>query len=402
MPRTRFRRLRRLRRISPISKMIFAVLVTALSLYLLVLILSSGTVLFKSFGDTLSRKVFSAESGSIIKSALFSEFTLLSRDSAPKKDLDVIFELAPDDGFSGLFSGNDELPVIAAPPVSDPPAVVHPLDGEVEDLPAAVDIDPTIRTITIAPSSPGGYDYGSSVYIKNETSHSIDVDSYLNAKPVIDFAEDKPVVLIVHTHTSEAYYPDDEYSYVPTDVERTEDKNYNMVRIGDSLSALIEARGYSTLHIRDIFDYPSYPGSYTRTLAAIEKAIAENPSIRIVIDVHRDAMVAASGDVYRTVAEIDGEKAAQIMLVVGTNEGGLRHPEWKKNLTFAIHLQKQIADDYPLLMRPINLRKERFNQHATNRSLLVEMGTSGNTLGEALYSTELFAKSLCDLMDSLR
>ena len=177
---------------------------------------------------------------------------------------------------------------------------------------------------------------------------------------------------------------------MPTDTERTDDKNYNVVRVGDELAGLIEERGYGVVHIRDIFDYPSYSGSYTRTLKAIEAVLEENPSIQIVIDIHRDAMVSASGATYRTIAEIDGRKAAQILIVVGTDEGGLKHPNWRENLTFAIHLQKRICKDHPLLARPINLRPERFNQHATGGSIILEFGTSSN-IQEALYSAQLFA-----------
>jgi stage II sporulation protein P len=113
-------------------------------------------------------------------------------------------------------------------------------------------------------------------------------------------------------------------------------------------------------------------------------------------------MVSASGDTYRTVADIDGKKDAQHLIVMGTSEGGLSHTKWKENLTLAVHLQKQVCDEHPLLMRPINLRAERFNQHASKGSMLIEMGTSSNTLQEALYAAELFTSSFCNMLDSLK
>ena len=130
---------------------------------------------------------------------------------------------------------------------------------------SSVENDPNVRSVTIIPSSPAGYDYGEGVYIKNETDYSIDVGSYLNRKPKLDLTSDDPVILIIPTHASEAYYPDGEDIYVPTDTERTDDKNYNVVRVGDEITELIEEHGYGVIHIRDIFDYPSFGIIYKDT-----------------------------------------------------------------------------------------------------------------------------------------
>ena len=137
-------------------------------------------------------------------------------------------------------------------------------------------------------------------------------------------------------------------------------------------------------------------------METIAKNLKEEPNIKIVLDIHRDAMIDADGTKYKTYAQIDknGEvlDSAQIMLVVGTNEGGMTHPEWEKNLSFAVKLQNVLNELYPGLMRPINLRQERFNQHATTGSLILEIGSSGNTLGEALTAIDLFADGLIALL----
>jgi len=261
-----------------------------------------------------------------------------------------------------------------------------------------IDANPAVAKITVAPSSAAGYDYADKVYIKNGTNFEIDVRSYLESEIEIDLS--RAEVLIVHTHASEAFQSDGEDIYIPTDTERTEDKRYNVVRLGDELAEILKKRSIGVTHIREIFDYPSYTGSYTRTLEAIEKTLKENPKIQIVIDLHRDAMISSEGLIYRPISEVDSKNAAQIMLVMGTDEGGLKHPEWRKNLVLAVHLQKFVADRYETLMRPITLSKSRYNQHVTHGSMIIEVGASGNTLQEALYSTQLFGETLCDFLDN--
>lgn len=370
--------------------------------------LSENEAVFTLYGKAFAQTIINSELGTEPSGAFREELSLFSSYTEPSTHQEEPeLSLAPDDGFNGIF-------IRQTPTDSYPEGQVSsddegPLTGEAgaeeyfgsSDPFSSIDHDPAIKTITIAPSSTKGYDYADGVYIKNDTGESIDVRSYLDALPVLGLKENQPVVLIVHTHGSESYYPDGADQYTPTDPNRTEDKQYNMIRIGDEVAKLLEERGYASVHLREIFDYPSYAGSYTRTLTAINQALKENPSIRIVLDLHRDAMVSAAGATYRTVAEIDGQKAAQLMIVVGTNGGGLKHPDWRKNLTFAIHLQKQLLEDHPMLMRPINLRNERFNQHVTNRALLIEFGSSGNTLQEALYSARLFVSSLATLLDVL-
>lgn len=259
-----------------------------------------------------------------------------------------------------------------------PPAAGEPPEGIVE--------------ITFDPSGDNGYDAAEGVYVNNETGLSADVAGLLKQTPPLSLKKDAPQILIIHTHGSEAFTPDAENSYTPTDVERTEDTRFNVVRLGDEMASLFEEKGLSVIHDRNIYDAPSYTGSYGRSLDAITKIIRENPSVGIVIDIHRDSIQTEDGQIYKTVADIDGEKTAQMMLVMGTNDSGLTHPDWKQNLTLAVTLQKKLNGAHPTLMRPINLRRERFNQHATTGSMILEVGSSGNTLSEALAAVRLFSE----------
>lgn len=206
-------------------------------------------------------------------------------------------------------------------------------------------------------------------------------------------ASQGPQILIMHTHGSEAYTMVGDDVYVETDTSRTDDANYNMIRVGEEMKAVFESMGFSVIHDTSLYDYPNYTGSYTRSLAGIQSMLEQYPTISVVLDVHRDALIASDGTVYKAVTQVNGEDVAQVMLVVGTNDGGLTHPGWQDNLNLAAHIQLGMTAIEPTLARPINLRSQRFNQHLTPCSLLVEVGTSGNTLQEALRGARYFAQA---------
>ena len=239
-------------------------------------------------------------------------------------------------------------------------------------------------------------DKAATITVNNETSYEVDVAACLSSDTTIRAEGDGPQVLIVHTHGSESYTPDASFPYTPTENTRTTDTRYNVVRVGDELQKVLEENGVQAVHIRDIFDSPAYSGSYDRSLAAIEDALAEYPTIKVVIDVHRDSILTDDGTAYKTSCTIDGEEMAQLMFVVGTDEGGLYHPDWQDNLNYVTNLQYQLNRSYPGLMRPVNLRTQRFNQHASPGSMLVEVGSSGNTMPEALAAIRLFGQTLAD------
>lgn len=259
-----------------------------------------------------------------------------------------------------------------------------------------------IENITISPKSDKGYVRYENIVLKNDSTKGVDLKWLLGAKLPFEFKGKGPHVLIVHTHGSEAYFPQGKEDYTLTDVERTSDKRYNVIRVGDELEKVLKENGISVIHDRNIYDSPSYNGSYTRTLDAIGQAMKKNPSIKVVLDIHRDAMTASDGTKYRTVATIDGKQYAQMMLVMSTGESGLPHPDWAENLKLAVKLQNVMSKKYPDIMRPINLRKERFNMHATRGSMLIEVGTSANSVGEAIESIKLLGKELSTILKTAK
>ncbi len=259
-----------------------------------------------------------------------------------------------------------------------------------------------IKSLSVNPTSPSGYVNLGKIYLKNDSSKKIDLNWYLKSDMPFELKGKGPHVLIVHTHGSEAYHPEGKFVYTPDDVERTTDTRYNVVRVGDEIESILKQKGISVIHDRNIYDSPTYSGSYTRTLDAISAHMKKNPGIKVILDIHRDSIVANDGTRYKTVSTVNGKPASQLMLVMSTGESGLPHPNWQENLKFGVKLQCQIANKYPSLMRPINLRTERFNMHVTTGSLLVEVGSAANTLEEALTAIRPFSEELAALLLSVK
>lgn len=236
--------------------------------------------------------------------------------------------------------------------------------------------------------------------IKNETDYSPDISAILADGPQLSLPAEGPQILIIHTHGSEAYTQAGLDRYDAEDNSRTSDTRYNIVRVGDELTKIFEEAGLKVIHDREIYDYPSYTGSYTRSGAAIEEYLEQYPDIAMVIDLHRDAL-GADGVVYKTVAEEQGVCASQVMLLVGTDASGLEHPNWQTNLSLALYLQQRVSEAHPTLMRPVSLVQQRYNQHLTPGSMIIEVGSNGNTLQEALAAIRLFGNAAAPALAEL-
>ena len=236
--------------------------------------------------------------------------------------------------------------------------------------------------------------------IKNETDYSPDINLILAQGPGLSLPAEGPQILIIHTHGSEAYTQAGLDRYDAEDNNRTSDTRYNIIRVGDELAERLEAEGLSVIHDREIYDYPSYTGSYTRSGAAVQEYLRQYPDIAMVIDLHRDAL-GSEGVVYKTVAEEQGVCASQVMLLVGTDASGLEHPNWQSNLSLALYLQQAVSEKHPTLMRPVSLVQQRYNQHLTPGSMIIEVGSSGNTLQEALSAIRLFADAAAPALSRL-
>lgn len=235
--------------------------------------------------------------------------------------------------------------------------------------------------------------YGS-VKIKNDTDIEL-TESML--KPDYNVKNTKDI-LIYHTHTCESYTQTDKNTYKASGNYRTTDLNYSVVRVGKELEKYLEKYKLNVVRNETKHDYPAYTGSYTRSLETIQSMLKKNTDAEIVFDIHRDAI--GSKSAYAPTVEINGEKVAQLMFVIGTNDGGGKHPNWKNNLKFAVKIQEKANEMYPGLFRNINLRSATFNQKITNAASIIEVGATGNTLEEATASMKYLAEILNEVLNN--
>ncbi len=198
-----------------------------------------------------------------------------------------------------------------------------------------------------------------------------------------------PAVLIVHTHATETYTGENiRYS----GSYRTLDREDNMVSIGAEIARVLTAGGISVLHDQTLHDHPSYNSSYDNSRETIAEYLKKYPSIRMVLDIHRDASSVSGGELI-TSATVGGQRSAQLMMVVGTQSG-----KWQENLSLALKLSALLEQENPGICRPVNLRAERFNADLSPGSLLVEVGATGNTHEEAIIAANALAQSVLELI----
>ena len=250
-------------------------------------------------------------------------------------------------------------------------------------------------------SAPMSYD---SVYMKNNTDLDIGIKKYLEGN--ISFRiekSEKPQVLILHTHATETFKTDDNPYFTDDFSSRSQDTAKNMVSVGKIVAEKLNNAGIKTLHDTTLHDYPSYSKSYSRSAATVKEYLKKYPSIKVVLDLHRDAVSKENGDKVKLETEINGKKAAQVMLVMGSQSGGVTNfPNWEENFKLAVKLQQKIEQKYPTLARPLMLMSKNYNQSLTTGSLLIEFGTDVNTLEEVHYSAEMVGESLAELLSSLQ
>ena len=236
---------------------------------------------------------------------------------------------------------------------------------------------------------------GDSPYLK-----SVDAEALLIAPYDFTFEQDGPAVLIVHTHTTEAYTPSDGWDYEASGEYRTDDPMHSVVRVGAAIADALTARGIEVLHDTAVYDRPSFSQAYNTALPQIQKTLAEHPSIRVILDVHRDAF-AVGGRQQAYLTELDGEESAQVLLVVGDG-GNYGYDGWRQNLKWNLKVYAAANRAAPNLVRTLRLDHARYNQHLLPGSMLVEVGAAGNTLPQALRAARAFADALADVIDGLK
>ncbi len=243
--------------------------------------------------------------------------------------------------------------------------------------------------------------------ISNQTDYKIDIEELKNApvsnegyKFVIneDMTVD-PVVLIVHTHGTEAFSAEGSISYSDsTNIPRSEDTDKNIVSVGAEMARVLNESGVPTVHCKIMHDKDSYKNSYMRSAQTIQQYLKKYPSIKYVLDVHRDSVISDSQIKYKPLTVIDGKPTAQVMLVMGSDYNTPEHTSWKENLTLAVKFTERLNNRYSSFTRTMSLRASSYNQEYTKGSMLLEVGSCGNTLSEAKRAGVLAAAELSKMI----
>lgn len=276
-------------------------------------------------------------------------------------------------------------------------AITDTTTAPTQTEPAPTDPEPTTPIKPVTPM----FTVADSQYFS--ITYSFTMNSKPNTQKLLvqkltwDLTGDEPTVLILHSHGTEAYTKTVDSQYDNYAAYRTMDDRYNMISIGDELTRLLEEQGIKVIHDRTAYDYLDYDNAYTKARTAIQDYLKEYPSIKVVLDLHRDAAENADGTQWATQATVNGKDAAQIMLVVGTSASGQSHPNWQTNLSVAEKLAVLMEKDDPGVCRPIQVRYKRYNQDLCPASLIVEVGTAGNTHAEAVNAMPALAEAIARL-----
>ncbi len=213
---------------------------------------------------------------------------------------------------------------------------------------------------------------------------------------------DKPQVLILHTHATEAFELKEKNYYSNKAPSHSLNSKITVIGISDQIVNGLQESKIVAIHDKTIHDDPSYNGAYDRSNKTIRNHLEKNPSIKVVLDIHRDGIQNDNNERIAPVTKIEGRKAAQIMIIAGCDNGTMRYPNYEQNLAFACFLQRQLELDYPKITRPLLFKYKHYNQSLTPGTLLIEIGSNSNSVDEANYSSWLFGKSLARALSKLQ
>lgn len=292
-------------------------------------------------------------------------------------------------------------------PESTPQGEDMPEDGVLSpwtEPKAAPTPDPTRETAPVAETQLLGGKAVDGFSVKDTSESGVDLLEELQIDPDVHVKRDgSPVVLLYSTHTSESFLQFDTDWYYTDDNFRSTDPDQNIVAVAAEAAKVIEAGGFGVVHDTTIHDYPAYSGSYQRSMETIQKNLEAYPTLQITVDVHRDAFGEEDdGTRYKPVAEVDGKKAAQIMILTGCDlsEDPL-FPDWRENLHLALRLQQKGESLYPGLFRPLFFAQRNYNMDASHGSILVEVGTEVNAMSEVKYAGRLLGETILAVLNDL-
>lgn len=361
----------------------FFVTKKTIAVFLVSVMIITGLCIFRKNIKTAAKTTFVVSEEDILSEGLPKEMQEINVGETVKGFLG----LEPKEimaQYLNISSDVEDVPNTTVTPIVESTAVPQDEMSKETEVPNSISL-PSKEQICVAEN----------LKLSNATSYSVDINSICAQELVFRVeVNSEPQVLVVHTHSTECYDGD----AMQSDSERNTDEQKNVIAVGEAICDVLREHGIESVHDKTVHDYPTYQGAYTRTLKTIENNLQAYPSIKVVLDVHRDAFVYNDGSKLRVAADINGLPTAQVMIVVGTDSMGLYHPNWRENLKLAAKMQNAANIMYPGLMRSIDLRTERFNMHMTTGSLLLEVGSNGNTLNEAIEGGRAAAHALAAVL----
>ncbi len=313
----------------------------------------------------------------------------------PHNAVQVLGErLAP----SGVAQSGGIQPPSAAPNAEDHTAILPPDEDDSIPVVAAPKEDGSGGKV-LTQKLDTGDTRTHGIATRNSSGKAVDIAAALSSKLTPKFTDtDAPQVLIIHTHTTEAYMTYDAGYYNAADRDRTTDHARNVCAVGDAVVKALAEQGIAAIHDTTVHDSP-YSGAYTRSAKTVQSILKQHPTIQVVLDLHRDALMSGSNGLVKPTVTVDGKKAAQMMIIAGVlSTEALPNPYWQQNLALAAQWQKALTARYDGLMRPLSTVGSRYNQNLHAGYLLVEIGSEGNTVAEAVYSGEILGKTLAELL----
>lgn len=259
----------------------------------------------------------------------------------------------------------------------------------------------TITELTMTGDDSPAYVKWNNIRIRNYTRlTAAEVQKVLATpnKVALDPKIKGPQILLFHTHATESYEPYDSPYFDTRNTWRDTDNANNMVAVGNVLAEGLTAAGQAVLHDDTQHDNPAYTGAYLRSTETIKSYQKNYPALRVLLDIHRDAILYSDTSIAKTTAVINGKKAAQLMIIAPYDDGTLDLPNWRENFRFAAALTAAIEEEYPGLCRPIFFCSRSYNYACSDGALLLEFGTNGNTMEEAKYTAELIAPILAEVV----
>ena len=283
--------------------------------------------------------------------------------------------------------------ILRLPPETQPPPTVPPSTTSPPQTIPPETTTPTVEPDTTPPETVPTFSPSdaSLVEVNSYCGYEPDVPTWLAQPLSWDLKQPEPTVLILHSHGTESYKNTENTGY------RSQNRSENLVSVGDALASILEQAGIGVVHDRAMHDHPSYSDAYANSRESAQKYLEKYPSVKLILDLHRDSVEDSSGNQIPYTLETANGRAAKMMFVVGTDAGGLAHSKWSENMSLAVKLHALLEKKNPGICRPISFRTQRFNQDLSTGALLVEMGAAGNTRQEALLAAELLADAIIDL-----